>query len=166
MSGSRAVLLTMIGLVTACAGLEPYRVPHPIGDYATIELQSDSTKPGGKSEAFYILGVDRRRLDRHSWGLPDATGTVSKKVITLAPGTHMVHVRGCDQSAHFLLLVMLGPVLICGETILTFDAIGGENYLIHGLVSKSKDYAEFWIIERRSSQRVVGPQRVSGLDRR
>ena len=140
------VVLLVLG---ACAVQKPYRVRYSEAGYATLSarqsafLDQSGNQTGGR-EQFFVNAINGRRVVQFA------------SEIKIAVGTHRLKIEACDYG-------LFGGA--CAQTVLTLDAIAERRYLVTGVVSKSNDYADFWIEDVRSGHKVAGPMRVSNLER-
>jgi hypothetical protein len=152
-----SAILALTWALVGCSTLEPYRVRETTTEYATIEATPMSLTNRFKYSD--IVSLDRRRIDRKSYTVPenlDASG-VPKRAIVIEQGSHKIHIMVCEFDMLFDK---------CAEAILSLEAEVGHRYLVGGGVSKSNEFADIWIDDMGSGEKVAGPLRVNGLYRR
>jgi hypothetical protein len=73
MTRSSRLLISVFLTATGCAELEPYRAPQSMVAYATIEANFPSVldRINGDLEYYLLKSIDRRSIDRHSYGRPE-----------------------------------------------------------------------------------------------
>jgi len=156
--------------MAGCANmdLEPYRAPDSIASYAIIKDRPFKLTLSFHDKFIHILSIDRKRIDGKSRGIPKSVGSGHndlKKALVLAVGVRKLHVEACREHATLfhVLFMPLGPHFRCADSILRLEASHGFQYRVRATVNKKDDYADFWIENIESGDKVTEPIRVNEL---
>lgn len=150
-------------ITIGCSSLEAYRLPENIDEIATIE---DKEPQIGSLNYFYVMSIDRKRIDSRSRGIPSSRLGKNLRAlgdpedwIPLRVGLRKLEVIVCKYSPDVLDLLSFSG-WHCGHAVLPLVVESGVHYRLGGSVNKQEDYAELWIEDANSGRTVLDVTRV------
>jgi len=147
--------------------LEPYIVPTSPAGYATIE---DQPYRFGANKYVVVTTIERKRVDDKSRGVPETSSIAvnasedkTGELIVVAAGPRKLEIEVCKFAPGFWDFFSYFGGWYCKSTVLRLEASPGSHYRVDGTLNKKEDYAEFWIENTESDEKVAGPIRILGV---
>ena len=160
---TRALVLGgILACLSACAtNVSLYEIPADRTDFATIQENDPLRLEFFDRQYVKLHSIDRKRIRRGLNGqpVPEIKRLNAEYAILLEAGEHQILAHACIHK----IKALLNSGWQCAETVVRFTAKPNTNYILIGDIHRKKDYADFWIEDLATQEKITEPIRVSGF---